>query len=98
MSMQIVTAPLLMYRLTSSAALLGTMSLVSAFPMIIVSMFGGAVSDRAQKKLILISGLLASALVSLAIALAISTGDISRENAGSFWLLVIGSFFMGIIM
>jgi MFS family permease len=98
MSMQIVTSPLLIYRLTDSSALLGTLSLVGAAPMIGISMFGGAIADRMQKKKILIAGLIGSAIVSLGIGLALATGSLNRENPGSWWILIIASFIQGIIM
>src|SRR4030042_125005 len=67
MSMQIVTSPLLIYRLTERPALLGTMSLVGAAPMIAISFFGGAFADRMQKKKIIIAGLLGYAIMALGI-------------------------------
>lgn len=98
MSMQIVSSPLLIYRLTESKALLGTMSLVGAAPMIGISVFGGAFADRLQKKKILIAGLLGSAIVSLGIGLALATGSLNHENPSSWWILIIASFIQGIIM
>ena len=62
LSMQIITGPLLMYRLTESRTLLGTMALISAFPMILVSLFGGVIADRIQKKRIIIIGLIGLAI------------------------------------
>jgi MFS family permease len=98
MNMQMVTGSLLIYRLTDSAALLGTMSLVNAVPTLLLSLFGGAIADRMQKKLILILGLASSALVSLMVALALTTGFLSRENAGSWWILMVSSLLQGIVM
>lgn len=98
MSMQIVSSPLLIFRLTNSTALLGTMALVSAAPMIAISVFGGAFADRMQKKYILIAGLIGSAVVSLFIGLALSTGTLNRENADSWWILFVASAFQGVIM
>jgi MFS family permease len=98
MSMQMVTGSLLIYRLTDSSALLGTMSLASAVPMIFVSMFGGAIADRVQKKQVLVLGLLCSAGIAFGVALALSTGYISRERAGSWWILMVSSFLMGTVM
>jgi MFS transporter, DHA1 family, staphyloferrin A biosynthesis exporter len=98
MNMQMVTGSLLIYRLTDSAALLGTMSLANALPTLVLSLFGGAIADRIQKKLILILGLSASALVSLMVAVALTTGFLSRENGGSWWILMTSSFVQGIIM
>lgn len=98
LSMQIITGPLLMYRLTESRALLGTMALISAFPMILVSLFGGVIADRIPKKRIVIMGLIGSAIVSLSIAVALSTGVISRENTNSWMILVAGMLCMGSLM
>ena len=98
MSMQIVSSPLLIFRLTNSTALLGTMSLVSAAPMIAISVFGGAFADRMQKKYILIAGLIGSAVVSLFIGLALSTGILNRENSDSWLILFLASAVQGTIM
>jgi MFS transporter, DHA1 family, staphyloferrin A biosynthesis exporter len=98
MNMQMVTGSLLIYRLTDSSALLGTMSLANAVPTLLLSLFGGAIADRIQKKLILILGLASSALVSLMVALSLTTGFLSRENAGSWWILMASSFLQGIVM
>ena len=98
MNMQMVTGSLLIYRLTGSAALLGTLSLAHAIPMIITSIFGGAIADRMQKKQVLYLGLLFSAAVSLGIALALTTGQLSKENIGSWWILMVSSFCQGAIM
>ena len=98
MSMQIVTSPLLIYRLTESKALLGTMSLVSAAPMIAISFFGGAFADRMQKKKILIAGLICSAVVSTLIGIFLATGTLNRENPSSWSILFISSAVQGVIM
>jgi MFS family permease len=98
MSMQIVTSPLLIYRLTDSSALLGTMSLVSAAPMIAISVFGGAIADRMQKKKILIAGMIGSAVVSFGIGMALASGQLSRDNTGSWWILMVASVVQGTIM
>jgi MFS family permease len=97
-SMQIVTSPLLIYRLTDSSALLGTMSLVSAAPMIAISIFGGAIADRMHKKKILIAGLIGSAIVSFGVGMALASGQLSREHAGSWWILIVASVVQGTIM
>jgi MFS transporter, DHA1 family, staphyloferrin A biosynthesis exporter len=97
MSMQTVTGSLLMYRLTGSAALLGTTALAHAVPMIVFSMFGGAIADRVEKKHLLIFGLFASALLFLLIGLALTTGMLSQERSGSWWILVLQSFLVGCV-
>jgi MFS family permease len=98
MSMQIVTNPYLIYHLTESKALLGTMSLVGAAPMIAISVFGGAFADRLRKKSILITGMTCFSLVSLGIGFALSTGSLNSQNHDSWWILVIASIIQGIIM
>ena len=98
LSMQIITGPLLMYRLTESPTLLGVMALVSAAPIIILSLFGGAIADKIPKRQITIAGLIGSAVVALGIALAITTGIISKQNPGSWGILVAGILCMGSLM
>jgi MFS family permease len=97
MNMQMVTGSLLIYRLTGSAALLGTMSLAHAVPMIFLSIFGGAIADRMQKKQLLMFGLISSSLLALGIGLCLVTGALSQEKEGSWWILVLSSFLMGSI-
>jgi len=98
LSMQIFTGPFLMYYLTGSKALLGTMALVSAFPMILVSLFGGAIADRIKKNRIVIVNVLASAVVSVGIAVALSSGFISPEKEGSWWIFMLAVLIMGSLM
>jgi len=87
-----------MYRITGSPALLGTMALVSAFPMIFVSLYGGAIADRIPKKRVVIAGLLSSAVVSFGLAMALSAGVISRENPNSWLILIASALCMGSLM
>jgi MFS family permease len=98
MNMQMMASSLLLYRLTDSAALLGIMSLVIAVPMLFLSLFGGAIADRIQKKNVLIMGLISSAAVSFGVAIALATGYLSRENTGSWWILMVIAFLQGTIM
>jgi len=98
LSMQIFSGPFLMYHLTGSKTLLGTMALISAFPMIFVSLFGGAIADRIKKKRIVIVCVLASAVVAVGIALLLSSGIISREKEGSWWILMAAVLIMGSLM
>jgi MFS transporter, DHA1 family, staphyloferrin A biosynthesis exporter len=98
MNMQMVTGSLLIYRLTGSSALLGTLSLANAVPMILMSIFGGAIADRVQKKQVLFVCLFLSSIVSLSIALALTSGFLSKEHEGSWWILMVSSFIQGGIM
>jgi MFS family permease len=98
MNMQMVTGPLLIYRLTGSSALLGTMSLVFALPMIVVSLLGGAIADRIPKKQIVMTCLLCSAAIYGGVGLALDIGVLSRANAGSWWILLASSLLQGTVM
>ena len=98
LSMQIFSGPFLMYYLTGSKTLLGTMALISAFPMILISLFGGAIADRIKKKRIVIVCVLASAVVAVGIALLLSSGIISPEREGSWGILMAAVLVMGSLM
>jgi MFS family permease len=98
MNMQQVVGSLLIYRVTNSAAILGAMSFSGAIPMLICSFFGGIIADRFNKKRVMIFGQSAFALTSLMVAVALSTGYLSSEHAGSWWVLVVSSALQGATM
>ena len=97
-NMQMMTRSFLVYELTDSAFLLGTMSLFFAVPMVLFSLFGGVIADRIQKKYIMLYGQAASAIVSATIGFTLLTGLLTAENPWSWWILGASSFFQGIIM
>jgi len=98
MNMQLVARSLLIYRLTDSATMLGLMSLCHALPMLFLSLFGGVIADRVQKKYVVLVGQAGSAVVSLVIALTLMSGYLSDVNAGSWWVLAVAAVFQGTIM
>ncbi|MFC2005318.1 MFS transporter, partial [Chloroflexota bacterium] len=98
MSMQMLARSLLVYRLTGSAAILGAMSLAHALPMLFLSLFGGVIADRVQKKYVMLAGQASSAIVSLGVALSLTLGYINAEQPGSWWILAVASVFQGTIM
>ena len=98
MNMQMIARSLLVYRISGSAAILGVMSLFHAIPMLFLSLIGGVIADRVQKKYVLIAGLVSSAVVSLGIALALTLGYLSPERTGSWWILAAAALLQGIIM
>jgi len=98
MNMQIITRSLLIYRLTDSGTLLGLMALAGALPMLFLSLYGGAIADRVDKKKVLIYGQVASAFVSILVGLALSFGWISKDIPGSWWILIVTSVLQGIVM
>ncbi|MDO8687754.1 MAG: MFS transporter [Dehalococcoidales bacterium] len=97
MNMQQLVGSLLIYRITGSAAILGVMALASAIPMLFLSLFGGVIADRMQKKYVMFAGMAGSALVSLGVALSLTLGYLSVESAGSWWILFVAGVFNGTI-
>lgn len=98
MNMQIVARSLLIYRISDSGAILGLASLANAIPMILVSLWGGAIADRLQKKSVLFFSMAGSALVSLAVAVTLTTGVLSPDREDSWWILIVTAVIQGIIM
>ena len=80
MNMQGMAGGLLIERLTGSPAIVGAMSLANAIPMVTLSLFGGVIADRVEKKFVLLFGQLAFAIISLAVALALTFGYLSPER------------------
>jgi MFS family permease len=97
-NMQGITNSLLIYRLTGSSVILGAMSLANAIPMLILSLYGGVIADRVQKKFVVLYGQAAFAVVSISVAIALTMGYLSPDRAGSWWILVVSSALQGGIM
>lgn len=93
--MQIITGPLLIYRLTDSPALLGLMALVGSAPMILMSIYGGAIADRISKKKVIIISLLGSIIVTLIVGFLLNAGVISKEKANSWLILMTAMLCLG---
>jgi MFS family permease len=98
LSMQMVIRSLLVYRITGSGAILGTIALMHAVSMLLAAFLGGAIADRVQKKYILLAGLVSMGMVTLGIAIALAMGYLSPEHPESWWLLAASSVLHGFIM
>jgi MFS family permease len=98
MQMQMVTRTLLIYRITGSGAILGVMALAGSIPMLLLSLYGGALADRVEKKKILIYSQAFSALITLGVGFALSINYLSSDVAGSWWVLIVSSVLQGIVM
>lgn len=98
MNMQMIARSYLIYEITGSAAILGVLSICNALPILLFSVFGGVIADRIHKKYVLGIGLAGSAVVSLAVALLLTTGYISTDNEGSWWVLALSAVLQGCIM
>jgi MFS family permease len=98
MQMQMITRTLLIYRITGSGAILGMMALAGSIPMLVLSLYGGALADRVDKRKVLIYSQAGSALVTLGVGLALSFNYLSRDIPGSYWVLIVSSAMQGIVM
>jgi len=98
MNMQMLARSLLIYRLTGSTAILGGTAVAHALPMLFLSLFGGVIADRVQKKYVMLVGQACSAVVSVMVAIALSFGYLSAERAGSWWILIVASSLQGAIV
>ncbi len=89
--MGMIAQGFLVYEITGSAKILGLVSAGWAVPMLSLTLFGGAMADRLERKPIIQVGQAVSAIVSLAIAIAISTGVLEWPH------LLVASMFNGVM-
>lgn len=98
MQMQMFVGNLLIVRITGSGSKLGVMALAASIPMLILSLYGGVLADRLEKRKILIVSQVASAVISLAVGLMLTFNIISKDIPDSWWILVVSSLLQGIVM
>lgn len=106
MNMQIFTRTWLLKHLTNSTLIVGAMSFAHSIPVLLFSLFGGAIADRIQKRHIIVSGQVVSTIISLGVALALLFDFLSAGRSftvlgitlPSWSILVIASVFQGTVM
>jgi MFS family permease len=98
MNMQTIARAYLIYHITGSGVILGLASLANAIPTILVSLPGGALADRVQKKDILFYTLLGSMFVSLTVGICIAVGYLGPEHPDSWWVLIAAAALQGTFM
>ena len=96
--MDMVARTYLVYEITDSPAMLGIISMSGAVPMLLLSLFGGAVADRFPKKSLIQISQVGLTVIFLANAVAVNVGYLNKENPESWWVLLVGGIIMGIIM
>lgn len=97
MNIQMFSRSLLVYRLTESATLLGVLGVAFGGPMLAVSLYGGVIADRVEKKHIILAGYGGAGVLALALAIALAMGYMTPEDPGSWWLLFLASAGQGAI-
>jgi len=91
MQMQWPAQGWLAYELTHSPFKLGLVGAAWGFPLFIVSLFSGVIADRVQKRNLIIVSQACLAIVTLVVAVLISTGLIQ------YWHLLVASLVSGVI-
>ena len=76
MQMQMLARSYLVYDITGSASLLGIVAAGSAFPMLALALFGGAIADRVEKKKLIQVGQLIVGALALLVGISIATDRI----------------------
>jgi MFS family permease len=97
-NMQTLANTLLAYRITGSVLLIAIMTLASSLPALVLSLLGGAVADRIQKKYLLFVGRLGTSLTALVVAIPLTTGYLSPQHPESSWILILSSLMQGLFM
>jgi MFS family permease len=97
MQMQNLARSLLIYEITGSGTILGVMSLAGSIPMVLLSLYGGALADRLDKRRVLIWGQSLTGLLTAGVGVLLTTGYLSRSNPDSWWVLVVSSALQGIV-
>jgi MFS family permease len=98
MNIQMMARNLLVYRINHSPAILGVLALANAIPMILVTLPGGVIADRIQKKTVIQVGQAVSIIISIATTIALIIGYLSPEHPESWWVLVVSGALQGAVM
>ena len=92
MQMNIVVRGYLAYDLTDSATMLGLVSFAFAMPMLFVAPIAGVISDRVNKRNLIMWAQSGTGAVNLVVAIFVIAGWIE------FWHLIVAALFTGCIM
>jgi predicted MFS family arabinose efflux permease len=97
MSMLLITQSLLVFRLSGSAAILGVLALATAIPQVLLFSVGGSLADRFPKKRLMQAGQTTAGLMALIVAITLTTGYMSADHPGSWWVLMVTAVFQGVV-
>ena len=97
-SMNQVAQTYLLYEITGSAAMLGIIALTGTTPILILSLFGGAIADQLPKKLLIMVSHIGFSVIFSGYAVAVITGYLTPAHPESWWVLLVGSVTMGILV
>jgi MFS family permease len=89
-----VTAAVVVYDLSRSALQVGLVSIAQFLPLVLVSPFAGAVSDRVDRRRLLLASVLVSTIAATTLAVVALT--IGLESFGSAWPVVAAAAGIGV--
>lgn len=92
MQMQMLARGYLVYDMTGSASLLGIVNAGHALPMLGLALFGGAIADRFERKLLIQAGQVVPAVLAFVVGIAIFSGNIQWYHL-VFVSVIQGSMF-----
>lgn len=95
MNMLMIVRFLLIFRLSGSSGITGALALANTVPTLVMALIGGTLADRMPKKNLLIIGRTGLAVLALLVAVLLSTGYLSADRPGSWWILIITAVFEG---
>ena len=98
MNMGMLARSWVVYEISESGAVLGLAALANAIPMIILSLWGGAIADRLHKKYILLVAMIVSMFTSAGVGVTLTMGFLSEAKPDSWWILIVASVLQGSIM
>lgn len=89
MHMQMVARGYLVYEITNSASILGLVSAASSVPILVLSLIGGEIADRMNRKKVMLLSQLLNSLTAILVSVAIFT------NTVEWYHLLAASVFQG---
>jgi MFS family permease len=90
-NLQLVARNWLVYEMTDSQKAVGWVSFAYGLPILFLSLYGGAVSERVSKRSLLIWTQVGNGIIALIISILLTTGDIQ------LWHLILAAAFTGIL-
>ncbi len=91
--MQTVAQALLVYKLTSSPFWLGVDSFMATAPGLLLTLFGGALADKVDRKRLVIITQIFAGLSALTLAVFVTTGVV--KDSSDIWIVLVLSFVTG---
>ena len=89
--MEMVARTYLVYEITDSPAMLGVISMSGAIPMLVLSLFGGAIADRFPKKSLIQLSQIGMTIIFLAYAVGQEGRVYTYEKRRDFYEKVVGN-------